>query len=130
MGQNGRHCGRWVFYYDGECGFCRRMAGGLSRLDVFGQIDWTPYQGLRNPPGGLSWGDLDGAAFLKTGGGTLYEGFYACRRLTLRLAALLPLAPVLWLPGVNRVGVATYGWVARNRYFLSRCRLPGSKVER
>ena len=122
MGKDNR---AWVFYYDGECGLCTGVVRWLSRMDPFNHVAWVPCQTLEQPPRGLSWDELDGAAYLETGQGRLHEGFYGFRMLALRLAPLLPLAPILWFPGVDRLGVKVYRWVARNRYRLSRCRTPG-----
>ena len=130
MGKDARYSHSWVLYYDGDCSFCTRVVRSLSRIDFFSQIVWTPYQTLEKPPRGLSWADLDDAAYMDTGLGNLHEGFYAFRMLTLRLVPLLPLAPIFWFPGVNIMGVAVYRWVARNRYRLSRCKIPRFKVKR
>ncbi len=134
------HSKRWVLYYDGECGFCTLAVRALALADFFRVVTWTAYQELPEPPGGLTWADLDAAAYLEvrkdssgTGEGTeegrrLHRGFYAFRMLTLRLPPLLPLAPLLWLPGVNRLGELAYEWVAANRYRISRkCRLKAGK---
>jgi predicted DCC family thiol-disulfide oxidoreductase YuxK len=94
-------------------------------MDLLGGIEWNPCQALERPPQGLAWHDLDRAAYLDTGQGRLHEGFYAFRMLTLRLLPLIPLAPIFWFPGMNLVGEAVYGWVARNRYRLSGCRRVG-----
>ena len=115
----------WVLYYDGDCGFCVHVVRALSRLDLFARVTWTAYQALAEPPNGLSWEDLSCAAYLDNGRGRLYRGFYAFRILTLRLIPLAPLAPILWFPGVNLLGVAAYRWVATNRHRLSHCRMPG-----
>jgi predicted DCC family thiol-disulfide oxidoreductase YuxK len=115
---------RWVFYYDGECGFCTSAVRLLSKGDLFTRISWIPYQSLERPPQGLSWDDLDHSAYLVTGNERLHEGFYAFRLLTLELWPLMPLIPILWLPGVNMLGVPLYRWIARNRYRISRCRIP------
>ena len=112
---------QWVLYYDGDCGFCDAVKRWLSRIDFFDAIEWTPYQGLERPPQGLSWGDLERVAYLHTGQGSLSQGFYAFRMLTLRLLPLIPLAPILWFPGIHLVGEMVYGWFARNRYRLSGC---------
>ena len=114
---------KWFFYYDGNCAFCGLVIRGLSRCDFFGRVTWIPYQTLAKPPGGLSSVDLDTAVYLDTGQDRFLVGYYAFRRLTLRLVPLLPLAPVLWFPGVNIVGVVVYRWVARNRHRLSRCQI-------
>ncbi len=131
---------RWVFYYDGECGFCTFCVRALALADFFGVVTWTAYQELAEPPGGLAWDDLDAAPYLVVrdrgsdaragagSGGKLYRGFYAFRMLTLRLPPLVPLAPLLWLPGVSWLGERAYGWVAANRYRISRrCRLKVGK---
>ena len=116
---------RWTLYYDGSCGFCAAARHWLSKLDFFHSIEWTPYQSLEEPPVGLSWDDLDRYAWLDTGQGPLHRGFFAMRRLALRLPPLLPIAPLMWLPGAHLVGEAVYGWVARNRYRLSSCPMDG-----
>ena len=126
----------WVLYYDGDCGFCTWWVRLLARLDFLRLVAWTDFRALSAPPLGLSWEDLDAAAYLEVkgrsrqptasgeGGSKLYRGFYAFRMLILRLPLLLPMAPLLWLPGVNRLGEAAYAWVAANRYRISRrCRL-------
>ena len=127
--------GRWIFYYDGECGFCTFSVRALARADFFRAVTWTAFQDLPEPPQGLAREDLETAAYLeitdlrsasggKSCGPRLYRGFYAFRMLTLRLPPLFPLALLLWLPGVNRLGEAAYAWVAANRYRISRrCRL-------
>ena len=120
--------GRWVFYYDGQCGFCTATVRFLASVDFFRRLTWQPFQQLDAPPAGLSWDDLNRAAYLQTGdkdggpgtAGRLHAGFYAFRLLSLRLPPLMPLIPLLWLPGVPRLGQVAYRWVARNRYRISR----------
>jgi predicted DCC family thiol-disulfide oxidoreductase YuxK len=131
---------RWLLYYDGECGFCTLSVKALAVADFFRVVTWTAYQELAEPPQGLTWEDLDAAAYLEVGKGSagsgegleeerkLYRGFYAFRMLTLRLPPLMPLALLLWLPGVNRLGEWSYRWVAVNRYRISRkCRLKAGR---
>lgn len=115
---------RWKFYYDGDCGLCRWAVKWLIRMDLGRKITWIPFQSLDEPPDNLSWEDLDRAAFLDEGKGDLHEGFYAFRKLTLKLPLLWPMAPVFWLPGIQFPGRAVYRWVALNRYRLSRCSIP------
>ena len=115
---------RWVFYYDGNCGFCSTTVKLLSRADLLKQVSWIPYQTLERPPDDLSWDDLDIAAYLETGSGRLHRGFYAFRMLTLRVLLLVPLIPLFWFPGVRIAGVPVYGWMAKNRHRISRCQIP------
>ena len=95
------HRHRWTFYYDGNCGFCTKSTRLLSRMDFFAQIAWLPFQSLDESPPGLSWQDLDCAAYLSTGQGRLHEGFHGFKMLTLRLLPLAPLAPFFWFPGMK-----------------------------
>ena len=120
----------WVFYYDGNCGFCTRVSRGLARIDFFRRVEWVPFQALEEPPNGLTWEDLDSAAYLSTGRGRLHEGFYSFRMLTLRLLPLVPLAPLFWFPGMKLLGVPAYRWVAKNRYRISACHMPTLKFGR
>ena len=129
----------WVLYYDGDCGFCTFSVRLLAFVDFLRQVTWTNFQELSEPPSGLTWEDLDAAAYLevkKRAGQAcptgeyetrLYRGFYAFRMLALRLLPLFPLVPLFWLPGVHRLGESAYTWVAANRYRISRrCRLKAS----
>ena len=109
---------RPVFYYDGGCGFCHSGVWALARIDFSHRVDWVAFQSLESPPGGLSSADLDRAAYLETDTGRRYEGFFAFRQLTRRLYPLLILYPLLLLPGMDRLGVAVYRRVARNRHRL------------
>lgn len=122
------HRHKRVFYFDADCGFCSWVVRWLKRCDLFHRMTWTSFQSLDEPPYTLSWQDLDSAAYLDDGEGKLYGGFYAFRLLTVRLVPLLPLAPLFWFPGMHLPGVAVYRWVAKNRYAISSCRLPDSRI--
>ena len=115
---------RWAFYYDGDCGMCRRIIAVLSSLDVHRSITWVPFQSLDDPPGGLSWDDLDRSAYFDRGKPPLLAGFHAFKALTLRLPLLWPLAPIFCLPGIARPGEIIYRWIADHRHEISRCKLP------
>ncbi len=52
--------------------------------------------------------------------GRIYRGARCVRYLGMRMPLLVPLALVLWFPGVIRVAEKVYAWVSRNRYVLSR----------
>ena len=125
--QDLRNSRKWVCYYDGDCGFCTKVVQGLCWIDFCSRVIWKPFQSLKEPPVGLSWDDLDLAAYLDTRNGRNHEGFYAFRLLTIKLLPLVPLAPFFWFPGATLVGIPVYRLVARNRYRISRCGLPGFK---
>ena len=120
----------WFFYYDGDCGFCTRVVHWLSWLDFRKKVRWVAFQSLEEPPPGLTWDDLEAAAYLDCGQGRLEEGFYAFRKLTTRILPLLPLVPLFWFPGMHHIGVPAYRWIARNRYRISRCSLPTFKLNK
>ena len=113
---------RPIFYYDGECGFCGMVVKLLSRIDLSGKIIWTPVQLLSLPPAGLTWDDLDKAAYLQDKHGNLHRGFYAFRQVALLVPLLWPVAVAFHVPGVPTCGVRVYAWVARRRRKV--CTLP------
>ena len=120
----------WVFYYDGDCSFCSRVVQCLGWLDFAKRVQWVPFQSLEEQPLELTWDDLDSAAYLDCGQGNSEEGFYAFRKLTIKMLPLIPLAAIFWFPGMHFLGVPAYRWVARNRYRISRCGLPASKTNK
>ena len=71
--------GTAVFYYDGDCGMCLRLVRRLERMDSHRRITWTPYQSLDEPPTGITWEEMDQAAYLVSDAGEVREGFYAIR---------------------------------------------------
>jgi predicted DCC family thiol-disulfide oxidoreductase YuxK len=113
----------WTFFYDGDCGFCTRVVRLMAVLDRRRRVRWVAFQSLETLPGSLTRADLQREAYIQRGE-VLEGGFYSFRRLSQLLPPLWPLAPLLWFPGVNRLGEAVYAWVARNRM-----RLPGSTCE-
>ena len=122
----------WTFYYDGDCGICQQPDRQLARADVLGRVWWVDFRRLEAPPEGLGWADLETAAWLRgpwdagsPRSPSLHSGFCAFSQLSVRLPLLLPLAPLLWFPGVGVPGGAVYKWVVLNRQRLSlRCGLP------
>jgi predicted DCC family thiol-disulfide oxidoreductase YuxK len=110
----------WTFYYDGECGFCTRVVRLMFALDRRRRVRWVSFQSQDELPGGLTPADLRREAYIYKGD-VLEGGFYSFRRLTVLLPPLWIFAPLMWLPIINPLGEAAYGWVARNR-----TRFPGS----
>ena len=121
--------GRWLCYYDGNCGFCSGIVRCLSNLDFFGRVTWIPYQSLAEPPAGLSWADLDSAVYLERGQGRFYRGFYAFRMLSAGIPVLAPLLPLLWLPGIPYLGKVLCARIARNRCHRFGGSLPETSEE-
>ena len=49
---------KWKFYYDGNCAFCRSSMKMLARTDLFGRIEWVPFQSLESLPPNVTRVDL------------------------------------------------------------------------
>ncbi len=117
-----------TLYYDSECRLCVGFVWRLRLLDGAAAVRYEAFQELETPPLGLTWRDLESAAFLVSNTGKTYKGFWALRMLALKIPALRPLIPLLWLPGAGFLGSALYRWIASHRYRLSGCCEPGPKI--
>ena len=117
-----------VFYYDGECGMCVSFVRLLGRFDGPQRITWTAYQSLDAPPAGLSWDDLDRAAYLMTNSGELHKGYFAIGALLTRIDRLAVVATLMSVPGSSWLGQAIYSIISRNRRRLPFCRTAGPKT--
>src|SRR5947209_1145411 len=87
-----------LMLYDGDCGFCGRVAEVLGRGPRAHRVAWRPWQSEAVLPAGVTPEHLERAAVLVLPNGRWLSGFYAFRRLTLLLPRLWPLALLLWLP--------------------------------
>jgi predicted DCC family thiol-disulfide oxidoreductase YuxK len=110
-----------LLYYDARCSFCVSLARWLRRLDLFRTLELRSTLDTTARQAGLDQTNLDRAAWLVTPAGVAYQGFYAFRKLALRLPPLWPAAPLLWLPGMSFWGVRLYRWVADHRGSISGC---------
>jgi predicted DCC family thiol-disulfide oxidoreductase YuxK len=111
-----------ILLYDDTCPICTFQMRLLTWLDWRNAFSLLP---ISNPRATeiapqLPREELLEAIHCVTMGGRIYRGARAIRYAGLRLPLLVPLALVLWIPGVIWVAEKVYQWVARNRYFLSR----------
>jgi predicted DCC family thiol-disulfide oxidoreductase YuxK len=109
--------GRLILVYDGECGFCTRLARWVERHDRRDQVVVRPNQ----EPGlierlGLTPAEVGRAAWAVEPGGRRFEGAAAINRVLRELgrgwrvaASLYGMAPMRWLED------AYYKRVARRR---------------
>jgi predicted DCC family thiol-disulfide oxidoreductase YuxK len=93
----------------------------VGRLDLLRTLEFRSTLDTPARQAGLDQTQLDRAAWLVTPAGAAYQGFYAFRKLALRLPPLWPVAPLLWMPGVAFWGVRFYRWVADHRTAISGC---------
>ena len=126
--------GRWLaarrspieVLYDGLCPFCQRSVRLLARLDLFNRLEFVDFRRLdlrvynRRHDLGITLDDLEEEMYVISRG-RAYRGFYGYRVIALKLPALWPLAPWLFLPGATSLGGSAYRSVARNRFKLHQC---------
>lgn len=108
---------QWILFFDGDCGFCKRMVGLVARLDKRGVIRLEPLQGELGR-------ELGFAHHAEDPDGTMVV-FRECDRMAfLRSDALFEIAAALgggWrIFGVfrlvpRRVRDFVYRWIAKNR---------------
>ncbi|PWT80818.1 MAG: hypothetical protein C5B57_11615 [Blastocatellia bacterium] len=112
--------------YDGTCEYCRRSVRLLKAMDLFGQLELINFRELDltafNDENGctLNAGDLEREMALLNRG-RVRSGFFAYRTLSSALPPLWPLAPILRLPGVSRIGAWVYRQFAVKRHGHPRC---------
>lgn len=116
---------RAAVLYDGHCAFCRKSVELLKRLDWFGNLRYQDARDLEHLPTSATPLEpdrlLEEMHVLTPDGRGLYHGFTALRWLAWRLPLLWPFAPLLYLPGVPKLGQRLYLWIARNRFRLVPC---------
>ena len=117
--------GKGIVLFDGDCPFCRRAVGVLRRLDRRGRLH---FQNARDegalPPAAAAIPRakrLEEMHLLTPDRRHAPAGFAAFRWMAWRLPPTLPVAPLLYLPGVMWLGNRVYRWVARNRFGLVPC---------
>ncbi len=116
--------------YDGRCSFCIRSLSPMRAVDFFRRLrfyDLHDAERIGRMFPQLRATDLDRAMYVVTASGRVYGGIFAFRRLLWNSPLLWPLLPIFYLPGSAFAGTRIYGWVARNRGWLS-CRSESCRV--
>ena len=112
--------------YDGQCPLCRRTVRIFRALDLFEQLRYTDFRQMnveaynRQYNLNLTLTDMDREMYVLDRGRP-YVGFYAYRLMGLRVPALWPIVPWLFIPGITHIGIAVYRYIARERLKLLRC---------
>ncbi|MBY0456694.1 MAG: DUF393 domain-containing protein [Gemmataceae bacterium] len=117
--------GKGVVLYDGKCPLCQRAIRSVRRLDWLGRLHFQDCRDRAHwPPSAVT---LDMKRLLEEMHLVTPDrrhapaGFRAFRWMAWRLPLLLPLAPLLYLPGVPWLGNKIYLWIAKHRYDLVPC---------
>ena len=108
--------------YDAECPMCIFQMKVLSWLDWRNVLALVPLSDPRAQEIApqITREDLLEAIHCVTPEGRVYRGARAIRFVGMRLPLLVPVALVLWIPGVILLAEIAYRWVSRNRLLLSR----------
>ena len=111
-----------LLLYDDTCPLCTFQMRLLTWLDWCNAFTLVPISHPRaaSVAPQLKQEDLLAAIHCISTRGRIYRGARALRFAGWRLPLLVPLALVLWIPGVIWVADQIYQWVAHNRYILSR----------
>jgi predicted DCC family thiol-disulfide oxidoreductase YuxK len=94
----------------------------LTWLDWFGVLRFLPVSQAeaRAAAPGIGREDLLEAIHCVARDGRIHRGARCIRFVGMRLPLLVPVALVLWVPGVIQVAEVVYRWISRNRLLLSR----------
>lgn len=115
-----------IVLYDGDCPLCRKATSILERLDWLKRLRFHNCRDTAALPAHSVHLDTDRMIqemhVLTPDRTKAYSGFRAVRWIAGRVPALWPLYPLLFLPGMGRLGQRVYLWVARNRFHLVPCR--------
>jgi predicted DCC family thiol-disulfide oxidoreductase YuxK len=111
-----------IVLYDGDCPMCTFQMKVLSWLDWFHVLALVP---LSNPKAQeiaphLGREDLLEAIHCVTPERRIYRGARAIRFVGMWLPLLVPVALLLWIPGVIQIAEIIYQWISRHRLLLSR----------
>jgi predicted DCC family thiol-disulfide oxidoreductase YuxK len=115
-----------IVLYDGECPLCCKTTAILRRFDWLHLLRFHNCRDAAGIPANNA--HLDPARMiaemhvLAGDRETVYSGFRAVRWIAGRVPLLWLLYPLMFVPGVPRIGQRVYLWIARNRFQLVPCR--------
>jgi predicted DCC family thiol-disulfide oxidoreductase YuxK len=115
-----------VILYDGDCALCRKTTAILKRLDWFRRLAFHNCRDTAGIPANTAHLDagrmIQEMHVLTPDRKAALSGFRAVRWIAGRIPVMWPLYPLLFIPGMARLGQRLYLWVARNRFRLVPCR--------
>ncbi len=119
------HEAKALILYDGACPLCRksvRLLRGLDWLHALAFADVRDPDQVPQLPSPIPRKRLLEEMYLLTPSrDRIHHGFAAFRWIAWRLPLLWAVAPLLYLPGMPKLGQRLYLWVARNRFRLVPC---------
>ena len=111
-----------VILYDDHCPMCTFQSRLLSWLDWFNRVRLVPisHDEASQLAPNLTRESLLEAIHCVRPTGRIDRGARALRRVGMRMPLLVPMALILWLPGVIQIAERVYMLVSRNRQTLSK----------
>jgi len=106
----------WVLIYDGDCEFCQRQVGLVSRWDERNRIEPLPFREADLESYGVEQQAAEEAMHLVSPAGDVWRGAAAARETLKLLPKLRPLAWLFYLPGAMFVAERLYRWIAKRRH--------------
>ena len=108
--------------YDGDCPLCTFQMRVITWLDWFNTVRLVPIADTRaaEVAPDIKREDLQEAIHCVAKSGKIYRGARCIRFIGMRMPLLVPLALILWIPGVIYLAEIVYRWISRNRLVLSR----------
>ena len=105
----------FTIYYDGNCFLCRTSMTLIAMADIMKRIRFVPYQNLNEMPSGCQLEQFELEVHMVDSKNNYFSGFNAVRKLITTLIPLIPLSPLIWIPGVDKMGNKIYRFIANNR---------------
>ncbi|MBP3958938.1 DUF393 domain-containing protein [Gemmata sp. G18] len=125
--------GKGVVLYDGMCALCQRGVRVLKRLDWFNRLHFQDCRDRAHwPPSAVPLEMkrlLEEMHVVTPDRQRAPAGYRAFQWMAWRLPLTLPLAPLMYVPGVTWIGNKIYLWVAKNRYDLVPCHDGGCQLD-
>ncbi|MDJ0836318.1 MAG: DUF393 domain-containing protein [Acidobacteriota bacterium] len=108
--------------YDDKCPMCTFQMRTLIWLDWFDILTMVPisHEKAAQLAPGIGREDLLEAIHCVSNRGKIHRGARALRFVCMRLVLGIPMALVLWIPGVIQIAELIYRWISKNRHLLSR----------
>src|ERR1035438_3446261 len=112
---------RTVVFYDSQCEICQAGISWLKFLDRHDRTECLPIDAGSIERAGLSLDACTQQLHIVTPRGVL-AGWDAVAHLARLFPVTWPIGALGSVPPFRWAGRSLYGWVARNRYALSKCR--------
>ena len=108
--------------YDDTCPMCTFQMKVITWLDWFNRIHLVPVSSpeARTIASDLTPEQLMAAIHSLAPDGRIQRGARALRFVGLRLPPMMPLAALLWFPGVIWIAERVYTWISRRRHVISK----------